>query len=508
MKIRLMSHNVWGMFAPDVVNKVANRAALMRDVYLAHLPTVIGAQEFSEDIRASGLPEMIAEEYTELDVSENVTAYGMKNLFTPVFYRKSICYPLCAGFFLYDVRFNNHASKGATWGVFRDLASGRLFSIVNTHYWWKSGAEHDAAREQNSKEVLRIAANLPSPIFVMGDLNCTVFSKAYTVLLNGGFADAQITAAKTKDINTHHPYPVYCEDTDCFLGAPAPVGGYEKAIDHFMVDAAHASYVSRFFVLTDERSLTTSDHCPILLDYEEQPTLKIGIFTDAHVSDKATAVKTRRPSLSFEKIRIAMKAFQRKKVRLVVCLGDLLDHCTDPADDEKEFVRLSEMIRSFGIPFRCIQGNHDCENFGERDFYRISGFEKPPFVEKYGECALIFLDTGFHDDGTPYLPGKIDWTNSYLPPNQTERLRAVLSDTTVREAVIFLHPRLYPEDDPRYQLRNSAEIRAILEQSGKVHRVYSGHYHRGSLATLNGITYMTLPALCEGERNPHEVIEI
>ena len=59
MNIRLMSHNVWGMFAPDVVKEVANRCELMADVYEEYRPDVIGMQEFSEDIRSHGLPELL-----------------------------------------------------------------------------------------------------------------------------------------------------------------------------------------------------------------------------------------------------------------------------------------------------------------------------------------------------------------------------------------------------------------------------------------------------------------
>lgn len=209
--------------------------------------------------------------------------------------------------------------------------------------------------------------------------------------------------------------------------------------------------------------------------------MKIGLFSDPHESDKLLSEKNRRPSLSFEKIRVAMESFRKSGVQLVVCLGDLLDHCVDRVNEEKEFRRLSEMIRSFGIPFYCVRGNHDCANFVKSDFYRISGFRELPFAERFGDCALIFPDTCFHHDGTPYLPGKIDWTDSYLPPDQMEQLKQTLSNPEIKEAIILMHQRLYPNDDPRYQIRNSEEIRAVLEQSGKVHRVYCGHYHRGSL---------------------------
>ncbi len=270
MTIKLMSHNVWGMYAPDVVKKVANRNELMRNVYMEYLPDVIGTQEFSEDIRVHGLPEMISSEYIELDVSADVSSHGMKNLFTPIFYRPSTCTPVDAGFVLYDRAYNNHDSKGVVWAVFRDFSSGELFTVANTHYWWKSGEEHDAARVENSKEILKLAKRLPHPFFVMGDMNCKISSQAYKELLNGGLCDAQAVAKQSMDSNTHHQYPPYDYEKGVFYGSPKPQGGYAESIDHILVDADHSNMVARFFVVTSDAACNTSDHCPVLVEYENK----------------------------------------------------------------------------------------------------------------------------------------------------------------------------------------------------------------------------------------------
>lgn len=267
MNIRLMSHNVWGMYAPDVVGGVGNRNALMRDVYMEYLPDVIGTQEFSPDIRNHALPEMIAPAYLELDVSEDVHAYGMKNLFTPVFYRPDTLEVVDKGFVLYDRAFNNQDSKGVTWAIFRHIASGTVFSYCNTHYWWRSGAEHDVARVGNSKVILSLLEKLPKPFFVMGDLNCRIDSEAYRTLLDGGLCDAQAVAPDTMDSNTHHAYPTLDAERNVFYGAPKPNGGYDRSIDHILVDSAHASSVQVFRILTTDNACNTSDHCPVFVDW-------------------------------------------------------------------------------------------------------------------------------------------------------------------------------------------------------------------------------------------------
>jgi manganese-dependent ADP-ribose/CDP-alcohol diphosphatase len=48
----------------------------------------------------------------------------------------------------------------------------------------------------------------------------------------------------------------------------------------------------------------------------------------------------------------------------------------------------------------------------------------------------------------------------------------------------------------------------MLAASGKVKTVFQGHYHPGHENELNGIRYITLPAMCEGEENRFAVYEI
>lgn len=267
MHMRIMCHNVWGMYASYPIQKVANRGALMAEIYLSYLPDVIGMQEFSRDIRESGLPELLGGTYTELDFRAETDFYGMDNLYTPIFYRPSVCRPLRQGFVLYDRPYNNRNSKGVAFAVFERLTDGACFSVCNTHYWWKKcGPEHDAARVGNSEVILSLCKNLPHPTVVMGDLNCRVESEAYQLLLQNGLEDVQVCAAQSMDINTCHKYPSYQEEAGIFYGAPRPVGGYELAIDHMLISKENCRDVSRFEVVTSQKACDTSDHCPIYMD--------------------------------------------------------------------------------------------------------------------------------------------------------------------------------------------------------------------------------------------------
>jgi len=42
-----------------------------------------------------------------------------------------------------------------------------------------------------------------------------------------------------------------------------------------------------------------------------------------------------------------------------------------------------------------------------------------------------------------------------------------------------------------------AQVRQILQDSGKVRKVLQGHYHPGHCSVHQGIEYRTFPALCE-----------
>ena len=267
--LKIMSHNVWGMFGANPVKRVDNRRDLMREIYLEQLPDVLGTQEFSIAMRESGLANDLLENgYCELNVSHDVEAYGMSNLFTPIFYRKDSCDVLNCGFFLFPRNFNNHDSKGVAWGIFRHKYTGAVFSVANTHFWYKGGEEHDLVRRDNAIMLLDVMKPLPKPWFIMGDLNCKTDSPAYKTLSGSGLSDAQLAAPDTILGKAHHPYPEYDFEKQIFYGAPVPMGDYTESYDHIFVDSEHCSSVNRFVVLTDQNALDTSDHCPIFLEYQ------------------------------------------------------------------------------------------------------------------------------------------------------------------------------------------------------------------------------------------------
>lgn len=236
--------------------------------------------------------------------------------------------------------------------------------------------------------------------------------------------------------------------------------------------------------------------------------MKLALFTDPHYCNLEVTCKTRRPVLSYSKIREAMETFVREGADLVLCLGDIIDNCGNRDINIEKTEEIAALIRSYPLPFYSLMGNHDANVFTREEFSAHTQGFLPPFALTAQGKTLIFLDANYNDDSTPYLPGAVDWKNTYIPEEQLRRLKQVLDDIRTEEAYVFLHQNLDPEVQKDHIVRNAASVREILRVSGKVKAVFQGHYHKGHDTVLDDIPYRTLPAMCEGEKNQFEIIEL
>ena len=67
-------------------------------------------------------------------------------------------------------------------------------------------------------------------------------------------------------------------------------------------------------------------------------------------------------------------------------------------------------------------------------------------------------------------------------------------DASRGTAVVFCHQCLDPQADANHLVRNAADVRAVIEHSGKVRAVFTGHQHSGRIGKANGIAYYSLRA--------------
>ena len=233
--------------------------------------------------------------------------------------------------------------------------------------------------------------------------------------------------------------------------------------------------------------------------------MKIGLFTDPHYSDKE-ASSTRLHSLSYDKVKEAMTYFKSQNVDLVICLGDLSDDCVDIKDNPKALGKISEMINSFGIKFYSLMGNHDCQGFTKEEFDNLTGGAYPPFKIENETSILIFLDCNYEDNGEKYKVGMVDWINTFLPDDQLENLKKELENN--KDVYIFVHQNFDNTVEEHHIVYNADKNRALFEKSNNVKMVIQGHYHLGKDTEINGVKYHTLSAMCEGQTNCFEVIDL
>lgn len=174
--------------------------------------------------------------------------------------------------------------------------------------------------------------------------------------------------------------------------------------------------------------------------------MKIGLFADAHYCDKETTCSgTRFPRKSFGKIKNAMEKF--RGCDLVISLGDLVDDCDDTEKNIEKIKELTELIRSYGIPFVSLMGNHDYQNFTRSEFDTYTGGAYPPFSMPFGENTLVFLDANFYPDGTAYSRGNVDWKDSNLLENQLEALKKLLREDVSPDIMLCGHKHKHAFDE-------------------------------------------------------------
>lgn len=248
--------------------------------------------------------------------------------------------------------------------------------------------------------------------------------------------------------------------------------------------------------------------------------IRFGIVTDIHYSiapDNHNLNRYYRQSL--DKLEEFVEVMNQTKVDFIVEIGDLKDQGTPPKEAETLlFLRdIEAVLRKFEGPVYHVLGNHDHDSISKTQFLkgiRNTGFEETRNYYSFTRKGIHFivLDANYEADGKEYDHGKFDWTKAYLPPEQLVWLKSELHLHS-EPILVFVHHQL---DSPRVEdLRhcpvNSNEVRAILEDSGKVAAVFQGHYHKGSINYINGICYYTLKALVEGsgpENNNYAIVKI
>ena len=236
--------------------------------------------------------------------------------------------------------------------------------------------------------------------------------------------------------------------------------------------------------------------------------MRIGLFTDCHYCNREALGGERHPALGFERIEKELLNFKGMGVDLVICLGDLVDDCFNEKDNIEMIRKISSMIRSYGMDFYCLMGNHDYQNFTRDEFNFLTDGAYPPFTLETKKSILIFLDCNYEDSGEIYHKGSVDWVNTRLPDDQMARLKKCLQESREKKAYIFSHQNIDRDVDACHIVHNAHKIRELLSDSGNVEAVIQGHFHKGHLNEIDGIRYITLPSVCGPDAKFFEIMDI
>lgn len=234
---------------------------------------------------------------------------------------------------------------------------------------------------------------------------------------------------------------------------------------------------------------------------------RLGLITDLHYADK-TPAGTRHYRETLRKLEEAADAFAQEGATTLVELGDFIDAADSPETELGYLKTVNEKFSAICQDRHYVLGNHCVDTLKKEEFLEAVQQER-----SFGSCDrngvhLVFLDACFRSDGQPYQRRNFQWTDANISAPQLEWLRADLQAND-KPTLVFVHQRL--DVDNHYGIRNQAEVRRILEDSGKVLAVFQGHSHRNDLRSLGGIPYCTLVAMVEGsgaENNGYSLVEL
>jgi alkaline phosphatase len=240
--------------------------------------------------------------------------------------------------------------------------------------------------------------------------------------------------------------------------------------------------------------------------------LKIGLLTDLHYADKATA-GSRHYRDSLLKIRPAVDHFNKVKADFTVELGDFVDEAPTL---EKEFDYLRKIEAEFARfkgDRHYVLGNHCVSRLKKDEFLSSCGQRKKSKRAYYsfdrGGFHFVVLDACFRADGVPYGRKNFKWTDTEIPPEERKWLESDLKKTG-KPTIVFAHHRL--DVGGSYGVRSAAKVRKIFEESGRVLAVFQGHNHVNDHKTIASVHYVTLAALIEGafskKNNAWSVLEV
>jgi predicted phosphodiesterase len=222
--------------------------------------------------------------------------------------------------------------------------------------------------------------------------------------------------------------------------------------------------------------------------------VRVGLVTDLHHADKPIR-GTRHYRDTPAKLAEAAEKFATEKPDFVVELGDFID-AADTVEAELGYLRqIARVFDTIPGPKHYVLGNHCVDMLTKEEFLGAVGKRESFYSFDAGGFHFVVLDACFRTDGKPYGRKSSAWNDANVPPDELEWLGADLKATD-KKVIVFAHQRL--DVAGQHAVKNAADVRKALEESGNVLAVFQGHSHKNDHQEIAGIHYATLVAMVEG----------
>ena len=230
---------------------------------------------------------------------------------------------------------------------------------------------------------------------------------------------------------------------------------------------------------------------------EGRPLVRCGLVTDLHYA-ALKPLGHRHYGDSVRKLDEAVAVFNRLGLDFAIELGDFKDLSSDKAATLAHLDAIEASFAAFKGPRYHVYGNHDFDCLTPQELgARLQNGDGPMASGHYAFSVkgvrFVVLDACY-DSTLRHYSCNNPWNDANVPPAELTWLEGELA-AAPGPVVVFCHQRLDPSAEPQHLVRNAAQVREVLERSGKVKTVVTGHQHKGGLNVLNGITYYSLRAL-------------
>jgi 3',5'-cyclic AMP phosphodiesterase CpdA len=232
--------------------------------------------------------------------------------------------------------------------------------------------------------------------------------------------------------------------------------------------------------------------------------LKIGFVTDLHFGPQAFHDGKLR-KLTHHAAELTRDVVRRMNEvihpDLFVNLGDDIEDESRDADLAR-YTECQDILRTAQAELVNVAGNHDTIHLTREDLTRI--WKKDARLETAGRLFYSFDRGGFHLAVLHTIERKD--VDVRIPQAQLEWLRDDLARTELPTIVLMHHSASEQDLEDSFWFKGLAhlalveereDLRAILEESGKVRVVFNGHVHRNHLDVIRGIPYVTIQSLIE-----------